>query len=68
MVDDLPLAAAPVEGRDALGLQECGEDEGPEEHGRLAVIFDCVLEPAALQPEGAQPLEEEVLAPGAEQP
>ena len=68
MVDDLPLAAAPLEGGDSLGLQEWGGDDGLEEHGRLAVIPDCVLEPAALQPEGAQPFQQEVLPPGAGQP
>ena len=66
-VDDLPLAALPLEGRDPMGLQEWGEDEGSEDHSP-AVIPDCFLEPAALQPDGAQPLEEEALPPVADQP
>ena len=67
VVDDLPLAALRLEGRDPMGLQEWGEDEGSEDHGP-AVIPDSILEPAALQPDGAQPLEEEVLPPVADQP
>ena len=46
VVDDLPLAALPLEGRDPMGLQEWGEDEGSEDHGP-DVIPDCFLEPAA---------------------
>ena len=67
MVDDLPLAALPLEGGDPLGLQEWGEDERSEDHGPAA-IPDCFLDPAALQPDGAQPLEEEALPPVADQP
>ena len=44
-----------------------GGDDGSEEHGRLAVIPDCVLEPAALQPAGAQLSDQEVPPPGADQ-
>ena len=62
--DHRPLAAAPLEGSDPIGLQEWGGDDGSQEHGRLAVIPDCVLEPAALQPAGAQLIEEDVPPPG----
>ena len=50
VVDDLQPAAAPLECRDLLGLQEWWEDGGPEEHGQLVVIPDCVLEPEVAQP------------------
>ena len=68
VVDHLPLAASPLEGRDLFGLQELGRDDCLEEHGRLAVMRDWVLKPAALQPEGAQPFEEEVLPAGQANP